>query len=99
MNVFLSELRESRSVGFEKLGASEKELAGETFRSELAKSVREELLGEVKPDSCRDVNEAAELLAPLPIENMAGLAALISRATIGGSRLGKGPPVCKATDR
>ena len=39
-----------------------------------------ELIDKLKPADCGDVNEAAELLAPLPPENLGGLVRLLIRA-------------------
>ncbi|MEM7688099.1 MAG: hypothetical protein AAF291_03680 [Pseudomonadota bacterium] len=35
------------------------------------------LAEEIKPDTCNTINEAAELLSPLPVENVGGLVSLI----------------------
>ena len=53
---------------------------------ELAKG---ELIDKLKPADCSDVNEAAELLAPLPPENLGGLVRLLMRAANANPEPGK----------
>jgi hypothetical protein len=51
----------------------------ETTTQLFREMARGEFLGKLKPENCRDVNEVTELMAPLPVENIGGLVALLIR--------------------
>jgi hypothetical protein len=51
--------------------------------------MRGEVIDKLKPADCADVNEAAELLAPLPPENIGGLVRLLIRASGADRQPGK----------
>jgi hypothetical protein len=53
--------------------------------------VLQSLAEEIKPDSCKDIERALELLSPLPTENVGGLLSFLVEMVDP-----KNPPVCKA---
>jgi hypothetical protein len=86
-----------RKLAGEKLPPS---LSAETLRSLARDMLGKELLGTVKPADCGAINEGAELLAPLPPENLGRLIGL--GMTLGGKGEGKGtgmPHICPAPPR
>jgi hypothetical protein len=72
-------------------------LTPETLRSMAVDMLGKQLLTSVKPTDCGALNEAAELLAPLPPENVGGLVAVaLTFATHSGGKGGSGPGICPA---
>jgi hypothetical protein len=65
-------------------------LTPETLRGLAVDMLGKQLLTSVKPADCGALNEAAELLAPLPPENIGGLIAV--GITVGANKAGPGGP-------
>jgi hypothetical protein len=51
--------------------------------------IRDDLAKEIKPETCGDIAEVMELVAPLPPENIGGLAGFMARVTGLDN-----PPIC-----
>jgi hypothetical protein len=58
-------------------------LSEATVSGLIAEGMRGELLADMKSSQCADINQTAELLAPLPPENLGGLATLLIRLGLG----------------
>jgi hypothetical protein len=72
-------------------------LSPETLRGLAVDMLGKQLLTSLKPADCAPLNEAAELLAPLPPENIGGLVGLgFAFATREGSKTGGKPMLCPA---
>lgn len=54
--------------------------------------IKDDLTKDIKPETCSDIAEVVELLAPLPPENIGGLTAFLASA----AKLDD-PPVCKTS--
>jgi len=66
------------------------ELSPDTLRGIAHDMLGKAMLSEVKPADCATINEAAELLAPLPPQNIGGLIAV--GLSIAGRKAGKSGP-------
>ena len=57
----------------------------------VGQMIKDDLAKEIKPETCGDIAEVMELVAPLPPENIGGLAGFLAR--VAGL---ENPPVCGA---
>ena len=73
--------RQGAAAAFAKLGGGKlpEGLSSDTLTSLARDMVKSELFKKVSPNDCATINEVAELLAPLPPENLAGAVGLIAR--------------------
>lgn len=85
-----------------KIGGADKlppSLSADTLRGLARDMLGKEMLKGVKPAQCGAINEAAELLAPLPPENLGRLIAVALSAGARPGHSGSGPRVCPAEAR
>lgn len=76
------------------------ELSPDTLRGFARDMLGKAMLSDVKPADCGAINEAAELLAPLPPQNIGGLIAVgLSIAGRKGGKSGRNISLCPAPSR
>jgi hypothetical protein len=83
---------------FRKIGNDESvaSLREETLANLMIDVTRGKLTDGIKPAECRDVNEGAELLSPLPPANLAGLAVFLIRKGVEKGSGKSGLRICEA---
>lgn len=68
-------------------------LPEESLRPFVDGIITQMIIPKIKPDTCGKIEEALELVAPLPVENVSGLVTFIAEQTDL-----KNPKLCTATD-
>jgi hypothetical protein len=78
-----------QKVSGEKMPAA---IPEKTMRGLFTEMAREEFLKKLKPSECSDVNEAVELVSPLPAENLGGVVRMLLR--LGAKDDPSAPKIC-----
>jgi hypothetical protein len=68
-------------------------ISADTARALIRDVLTSEMLKATKPADCAKINEAAELLAPLPPENLGRLIGVVLSLAADGKK-GSPPPIC-----
>ena len=93
LKVFMSTPPSDGSAGTEEMVALLSSLPEDSIRPFVDAIIVQQIIPEIKPDSCADIERGLELVSPLPPENVSALFTFIAEQTDL-----ENPPICKATD-